>query len=132
MNDEKAEGAGTKTFAQMTRDELMSVAFESERTIADLRIQLANATLDRDGAETRFVNARAENDQLQQEVADLTNELIRGRAKLVETQSALAQAATQDDLSRIWQRGVTTGFFVGAAVVAIVAAVLVLAWRFAP
>ena len=61
----------------------------------------------RDAAEKRFVAARAENDELQQEVADLTNELVQLRQKLYGAKMVIEHpedASGYSSIPNAWER----------------------------
>lgn len=96
----------------------------NEDLMRRIQAERNQAHRDRDEAEDRFVQAREENSGLEQEVADLTGELVLTRAKLAAKET---EATTREDgAARKW----ALFTFLLALVVAVVA--LVIAGRRGP
>lgn len=72
----------------------------------------ALVTDQRDAAECRFVNARAENDELEQELADL-------RVELQMTKDRSAAQRADPDGEELFRRGVWTGWITAAVLLVV-------------
>ena len=93
MSDEPTGDTTALPFQAMSREQLFNVACQLEQELASERIVRRNAEGDRDNAfrlcreardqrdaaESKFIAVRAENDDLQEEVAHLTKQLAAAR-----------------------------------------------------